>query len=58
MEADQHSVLLDGPSGPPCGGGSAFALVPQLAAGALARLRLDHNLRCGSVYWPPGRLGL
>jgi hypothetical protein len=58
MEAEHYSVLMDDPSGPPCGGRSALGLVPQLEAGALGRLRLDHILRCGSVCWPPGRLGL
>jgi hypothetical protein len=58
MDADPHSLLMDGPSGLYCGGGSALGLVPQLAAGTLGRLRLDDNLRCWSVCWPPGRLGL
>jgi hypothetical protein len=60
MESDHHSTSTstDGPSGPPCGGRSAFGLVPQLEAGVLGRLRLDHNLRCWSVCWPPERLGL
>jgi hypothetical protein len=58
MEADHHFTSTDGPSGPSCGGGSALGLVPQLVAGALGPLTLDHNLRCGSVCWPPGRLGL
>ena len=57
MDADHYSVLMDGPSGPTCGGRSALRLVPQLEAGALGRLRLEHNLRCSSVCWPPGRLG-
>ena len=58
MEADHHSILMDGPSGPPWGGRSALGLVPQLEAGMLGRLRLDHNLRGWSVCWPPERLGL
>jgi hypothetical protein len=58
MGSDHHSILIDGPSGPPCGGRSALGLVPQLEAGALGRLRLDHNLRGWSVCWPPERLGL
>jgi hypothetical protein len=58
MEAEHHSILIDGPSDPPCGGRSTLGLVPQLEAGALGRLRLDHSLRWGSVCWPPGRLGL
>ena len=58
MEVAHHSILMDGPSGPRCGGGSALGLGPQLEAGPLGRLRLDHNLRCWSVCWPPGRLGL
>jgi hypothetical protein len=58
MDADHHSLLMDGPSGLNCGGGSALGLVPQLAAGTLGRLRLDDNIRCWSVCWPPGRLGL
>jgi hypothetical protein len=57
MGSDHHSLLMDGPFGLPCGG-SALGLVPQLEAGALGRLRLDHNLRGWSVCWPPGRLGL
>jgi hypothetical protein len=47
MGSDHHSILMDGPSGPPCGGRSALGLVPQLEAGALGRLRLEHNLRAG-----------
>ena len=58
MDADHHSVLMDGPCGPPCGGRSALGLVPQLEADVLGRLRLDHNLRCWSVCWPPQRAGL
>jgi hypothetical protein len=58
MGSDHHFTSTDGPSGPPCGGRSALGLVPQLEAGALGRLRLDHNLRGWSVCWPPGRLGL
>lgn len=58
MEADHHSILMDGPSGPPCGGRWALGLGSQLEAGALGRLRLDDSLRCWSVCWPPGRLGL
>ena len=58
MDADHHSILIDGPSGPTCDGRSALGLVPQLEAGTLGRLRLDDNLRCWSVCWPPGRLGL
>jgi hypothetical protein len=58
MGSDHHSILMDGPSSPPCGGRSALGLVPQLEAGVLGRLRLDHNLRCWSVCWPPERLGL
>jgi hypothetical protein len=58
MDADQPSLLMDGPSGPPCGGRSALGLGPQLKAGPLGHLRLDHSLRCWSVCWPPGRLGL
>jgi hypothetical protein len=45
MGSDNHSILMDGPSSPPCGGRSALGLVPQLEAGVLGRLRLDHNLR-------------
>ena len=37
---------------------AASGLGPQLEAGPLGRLRLDDNLRCWSVCWPPGRLGL
>ena len=58
MGSDHHSTSMDGPPSPPCGGRSALGLVPQLEAGALGRLRLDHNLRGWSVCWPPGRLGL
>ena len=58
MGSDHHSILIDGPSGPPCGGRSALGLVPQLEAGALGHLRLDHNLRGWSVCWPPERLEL
>jgi len=58
MDADHHSILMDGPPSPPCGDRSVLGLVPQLEAGAVGRLRLDHNLRCWSVCWPPGRLGL
>jgi hypothetical protein len=58
MGSDHHSILMDGPSGHPCGSRSALGLVSQLEAGTLGRLRLDHNLRCGSVCWPAGRLGL
>ena len=58
MEADHHFTSTDGPSGPSCGGGSALGLVPQLVAGALGPLTLDHSLRCGSVCFVPGRLGL
>jgi hypothetical protein len=58
MGSDHHSILMDGPSSPPCGGRSALGLVPQLEARVLGRLRLDHNLRCWSVCWPPERLGL
>jgi hypothetical protein len=57
MEA-QHSILMDGPSGPACAGRSALGLVPQLEAGALGPVRLDHNLRCWPVCFVPGRLGL
>ena len=58
MRSDHHFTSTDGPSGPPCGDRSALGLVAQLKAGALGRLRLDDSLRCGSVCWPPGRLGL
>ena len=58
MGSDHHSILMDVPSGPSCGGGSAVGLMPELEAGALGRLRLDHNLRGWSVRWPPERLGL
>ena len=54
MEADHPPILMDGPSGPPCGGRSALGLVPQLEAGPLGRLRLDHNLGGGRC---AGRLG-
>ena len=58
MGSDHHFTSTDGHSGPSCGGRSVLGLVPQLEAGALGRLRLDHNLRGWSVCWPPGRLGL
>jgi hypothetical protein len=58
MGSDHHSILMDVPPSPSCGGRSALGLVPQLEAGALGRLGLDHNLRGWSVCWPPGRLGL
>jgi hypothetical protein len=58
MDADHHYILMDGPSGLTCGGTSALGVVPQLAAGTLGRVRLNHNLRCWSVCWPPERLGL
>ena len=58
MGSDHHFTSTDGPPSPPYGGRSALGLVPQLEAGALGRLRLDHNLRSWSVCWPPGRLGL
>jgi hypothetical protein len=58
MGSDHHFTSTDGPPSPPYGGRSALGLVPQLEAGALGRLRLDHNLRGWSVCWPPGGLGL
>ena len=53
MDADHRSILMDGPSGPTCGGRSVPGVV-RLEVGTLAGWRLDEIFGCWSLW----RVGL